>query len=414
MSEDSKKQKWHGAGKGIRYREHPTRRYGNHPDRYYSLFYKVNGKSYTEALGWESENREPGRSMLKRAEELMAQIRHNRRTGEAPVIKKERKELEELKVAEEKRKHLQQAAKDITLSEFFENYFASFAKRKLSAETYAHEYGNYKNWIHNVLGDIPIQNLTLMSWELLLASLFEANLVVRTKIYICGTLCRILKYARDLDFTVYVPTMKKLGLVQDDNRRTRVITNTELVAIFENLRKLNLYAYRLSYFAFLTGCRFSEAATLKWSEVQNDRVTFRNTKNKTNRTIPIPSPIKEMFGAMEYNIANYVFPQENGKPYQEPPSTFKLVVDKLHLNDGCDEHNKITFHSLRHTAATYMAKYLDIRSLMDIFGWKSITMAARYMHGNEDLKQKALNSISEYLEQDKQAKIIQFPNAIGQ
>lgn len=413
MAKGAKNTVWHSAGKGIRYKEHPTRRYGNHPDRYYSLFYKVNGKSYTEALGWESENREPGRSMLKRAEDLMALIRQNRRTGEAPVIKKERKELEELKVAEDRRQLLQKQAKDITLDEFFENYFAPFIKRKLAKETYLHEVGHYKNWIHDILGNCQIQNITLMSWELLLTRIFDANLATRTQIYICGTLCRILKYARDLDYNVYIPTMKKIGLVQADNRRLRIITQQELNEIFENIQKQNIYAYRLCYFSFCTGCRFSEAASLKWEDVQNKMVTFRNTKNKTSRIIPIPQTIQDMFAQMEQNLGSYVFLQRNGKPYREPPSTFKLVVDNLHLNDGCDERNKITFHSLRHTAATYMAKYLDVRSLMDIFGWKSITMAARYLHGNEEQKQKAMNSLSRYLEQDSQARIIQFPVASG-
>jgi hypothetical protein len=38
---------------GIRYREHDTRRHGvgNKPDRYYTIFYKLEGKMVEEAVG---------------------------------------------------------------------------------------------------------------------------------------------------------------------------------------------------------------------------------------------------------------------------------------------------------------------------------------------------------------------------
>ena len=43
--------------RGIRYREHPTRRHGvpRRPDRYYVIRIAVDGVMRQEALGWESE-----------------------------------------------------------------------------------------------------------------------------------------------------------------------------------------------------------------------------------------------------------------------------------------------------------------------------------------------------------------------
>ena len=44
---------WIKVERGIRYREHPTRRYGvpRHPDRYYVLRLAVDGVMLQEALG---------------------------------------------------------------------------------------------------------------------------------------------------------------------------------------------------------------------------------------------------------------------------------------------------------------------------------------------------------------------------
>lgn len=47
--------KWIAAAKGIRYREHETRKHGKRPDRYWCIQYKLNGKTINEAVGWWSE-----------------------------------------------------------------------------------------------------------------------------------------------------------------------------------------------------------------------------------------------------------------------------------------------------------------------------------------------------------------------
>lgn len=405
--------KWVKAAKGIRYREHPSRRYGNHLDRYYSLYYKVDGKLVTEGLGWESENREPGRSMLQRAEEAMAQIRQNIRTGGGPVTKKERIEVARIKKAEEQKKRQQEELKNITLDEFFEKHFKPFAERNLKFKSCQTELGHYTVWMKDILGSVPVKNINSMTWDTLLAKIFKNQLSERTRRYICGTLCRILKLAKERGYEVEIPSMKKLGLPQQENRRERVISQEELSDILSMLIELNINAYRITIFAFYTGCRFSEAASLKWSEVREDCIIFRKTKNKTTRQIPLPAPVKELLDQINPRMSDYVFTNDSNEPYKEPPSSFKCVVDKLGLNEGKDEYNKITFHSLRHTAATHMAKYLDVRSLMDIFGWKCISMAVRYLHGNEDQKKSAMDSLSAYTEEPRSASIIQFNSSNG-
>jgi hypothetical protein len=55
-----------------------------------------------------------------------------------------------------------------------------------------------------------------------------------------------------------------------------------------------------------------------------------------------------------------------------------------------------------------LSQELDIRSLMDLLGWKQVAMPARYMHGNEERKIAALNNVGSLVEKKKQAHIIQF------
>ena len=96
--------KWISDGKGIRYYEHQTRKYGKRPDRYYTLVYRLGGKIKTESLGWESENCVPGgESLLKRAQCLLATLRENWRVGEGPQTLAEMRDCK--KAEKEKSRH---------------------------------------------------------------------------------------------------------------------------------------------------------------------------------------------------------------------------------------------------------------------------------------------------------------------
>lgn len=406
--------KWIKAGKGIRYFEHPSRRYGNHLDRYYSLFYKLKGKTYTESLGWESENRIPGQTMLQRAEEAMALIRQRRRTGGAPIIKKERfKEAEDKRIEEEKEKN-KKAKDEMLLDEYYENYFRNIAESRLKAKSLQTELGHYNVWIKNILGNMPLKDISIEHWDLLIKSMKSSKLSQRTKRYICGTLCRILKSAKERGFSTSIPTFKMLGIQMNDNRRMRVLSPSELTNLLEEIKNLSENAYNFTLFAALTGCRFGEASNLKWNDIQNGKIIFKNTKNKSNRMISIPDNLSEILNIIrEVSKSEYVFVNDRGEQYRNIPSAYINAVKKLNLNEGYDNYNRVCFHTLRHTAATYMAKYLDIRSLMDIFGWKSITMAARYMHGDEDVKKTAINSMGNMLLQKQGASIHRFPKKLS-
>ena len=65
----------------------------------------------------------------------------------------------------------------------------------------------------------------------------------------------------------------------------------------------------------------------------------------------------------------------------------------LRFNEGRGRLDRISFHSIRHTVATELANKLDLRSLMDVMGWKVPAMALRYMHGDEEKKIDALEAL---------------------
>ena len=105
-----------------------------------------------------------------------------------------------------------------------------------------------------------------------------------------------------------------------------------------------------------------------------------------------------------------VFPRADGDQHKEAPHTFRTVVENLGLNNGRGTRDRVTFHSIRHTVASQLAKTLDVRSLMDIMGWKVVAMAARYIHSNEDTKRAAMASLEKTLAPQEKGKVLSFPN----
>jgi len=53
-------------------------------------------------------------------------------------------------------------------------------------------------------------------------------------------------------------------------------------------------------------------------------------------------------------------------------------------------HANSAEHQAWDIGRTILAGMLDIRSLMDVMGWKQAAMEARYVHSNENTKRAAL------------------------
>ena len=299
-----------------------------------------------------------------------------------------------------------------TLADFWEEYHA-WAQTKKKPDSLGKEEGHWNNWIEPALGNKPLQEITLSDWESLAQKLHKAGLSKRSQEYTLGTLRRILRRAYQKGkVSAPPPTGAEVGvtLKPGENRKTRVLSSDELQKILAELKELNLPAYRLALFSAYTGCRFSEAATLKWSQVDlsGKTVTFHETKNKDSRTVPLSKTVREELEAIgPGQPGEHVFIRKDGIPFPEPPESFRTVVNRLGLNKGRSRRDRITFHTLRHSAATLWAQSgLPLRDLMELGGWKTASMALRYQHGNDKAKQKAINSLESSLSSD--SKVIPF------
>jgi len=379
---------------GVRYREHRDRKHGAVRDRYYAITYWWEGKTHTEGLGWASEGIKPSDCFEK-----LELLKKNQKLRQGPCTLGELREEQDRNKRTEQEALLAEEKRRVTLERYFENDYAPAAKAKKKATTWAKEVQHFRSWIGPLLGRERLEDIDLPHWDDLVKRLDTAGLSARSKEYITGTLRRILRFAFDRRVTkIPPPSAKRVGVKGpgDSNRRTRVITLAEEASILEKLVDEDNHAERFVRFGFLTGARASEIFNLRWGNVDftHGVVRFTDTKNKDARELPLSSAARELLEGMKVGKTDaHVFTKPSGKPYSQAPQVYYDIVRNLGLNDGRGPHDKIDFHSIRHTVATRLARRLTIRELMDVMGWRVMAMAARYIKSDDATVRSALDSL---------------------
>ena len=88
---------------------------------------------------------------------------------------------------------------------------------------------------------------------------------------------------------------------------------------------------------------------------------------------------------MGYNLNGLIFTNLLGEKITEVSHTFDRVVDKLFNQNLKDKRDKVVFHTLRHTYASWLVqRKVDLFSVKELLGHASIKMTLRYSHHSPD------------------------------
>lgn len=385
---------------GVRYREHYTRRHGIKKDRYFSIRYYSDGKRFEEGLGWASEG-----MTQEKAAGIRGGLAENRRRGEGPDTLKAKRAIQKI----EQSKAL---AESLTLAEFWGGDYIHTLKTRVKETSWSKEVAHYEKRISPLMGSKPLKSITPEDVDRMLDRMREAGLAPRTQEYAVGTLCRIWKHAAKRKMVKPGENPASgVSLARVNNTRLRVLTPQELKSIIDFLSVTDLAAYAVTLFCAFTGCRFSEAARLTWEHVDLSRSTafFVDTKNKEPRQVFMVPELVSMMEARGIGTpGDHVFTMKSGTPFSEPPHAFRTAVNNLKLNIDRGDRDKVTFHTLRHTAATIAARRgVPVKDMQIVFGWKTPAMVFRYAKGDEDTQRNAMNGLAQSLTAEP-AKVLPF------
>lgn len=148
--------------------------------------------------------------------------------------------------------------------------------------------------------------------------------------------------------------------------------------------------------AVSTGMRASEIINLRWEDYDpiGGFLHLKNTddftlKNKRRRSIPLNKTAKSVLDAIRRE-SEYIFSNEKKlkRPVSSISSRFKKCVRKAHLPE------EIHFHSLRHTAATWLIQQgVPVTYVQRILGHANVSTTLIYTHHAEEHLKHAVQKI---------------------
>ncbi len=145
--------------------------------------------------------------------------------------------------------------------------------------------------------------------------------------------------------------------------------------------------------ALNTGMRKSEILNLRWEQIdlQHGFIYLDMTKNGYNREIPINTTLRDALQGVERTQGNpFVFPSPvTGKALISIKRTFKTALRRSRIAD-------FRFHDLRHTFASHLVMAgVDMRTIADLLGHKSLSMSYRYAHLAPSHRQRAVGVLDD-------------------
>ena len=269
---------------------------------------------------------------LSEARRKAEQLRKSVRDGADPTLERRTRRLRA------------QAARDGvgTFRALLESYFTKGpgSQRRRAAETKQIIETVFEKVLNNTAFDLDRATLQLLAddWR----SAQTAALAVR-----CLRPC--LKWAGRR--ALVPPGAANLEAPAQVHKRSRVLTNDELRAIWPHLRGGHGQVIK---WLLWTGCRLSEATGMTWGEVKDDLWTIPSIrrKNGQSHTVPLPRQAGDMLRTAathrgESQSGSFVFPSTRGRQL----SNWGWQTKRLHRLSGTSGWHR---HDLRRTVATLL------------------------------------------------------------
>jgi integrase len=163
------------------------------------------------------------------------------------------------------------------------------------------------------------------------------------------------------------------------------------------------------------GLRAGEIFDLKWSNVDLDHIMMilMDTKSGKNRTVHLTQKAKEMLENFpKGNPGDFVFTDRDGQKIQDVSNAFMRAVNKLKLNEGVtDRRLKVTFHTLRHTYASWLVQQgVDLYTVKELMGHSTLAMTERYSHLRKENLTNAVKKFEDRMQIDEKSKLAKVEN----
>ncbi len=170
--------------------------------------------------------------------------------------------------------------------------------------------------------------------------------------------------------------------------------------MLNELREHSEQLYEIALISLSTGMRFGEIVNLEWNCIDFDSglIVIKDPKARKNRVAYMLDNIHALFSKKRLESIDcgkgaegLIFTNTAGGRITSISHTFDRVANRLFNQNIQDKRDKVVFHTLRHTYATWLVqRKIDIFSVKELLGHASIKMTLRYSHHSpEGLRKSA-------------------------
>ncbi|NDY55861.1 tyrosine-type recombinase/integrase [Desulfovibrio sulfodismutans] len=365
---------------GVRYYEHASRKHGVRLDRYFAIRAQVGGKRREEGLGWASE----GWSEQKAAT-VLSDLKKAHATGEGPVSLAEKRALADADRKAREEAEVLKAHEAVTLANFFhEVYFPQQAIDHKRPSTVKREEIMFRVWIGPAIGKTRVKDLGELHVQRVKKAMLDAGRSPRTIEYAFAVIRQIVNLARQRGLYQSESPTRLVKRPAKDNRRHRFLEENEAQRLLEALAEKSRTVHDQALLALNAGLRAGEIFSLVWADVAHDGLKVRDTKSGKNRVVPLTRTAREMLEARRLDDAapsDLVFPSEKGTRIGQVSQTFIKTADELFNMGVEDARDRVVFHSLRHTFASWLVRRgTPLITVARLMGHATTAMTERYSH----------------------------------
>ncbi len=196
--------------------------------------------------------------------------------------------------------------------------------------------------------------------------------------------------------------VKAVKLFKENNARTRCLTDEEETRLYNALPD---YLKPFLVVALNTGMRWGELARLMWENVDfyTGTLHVRQSKSGEGRRIPMNRVVRETLQAVRRDQVQKARDQKDGEREILSPLVFCAPQGGFLRNFSRDWYpalqkanvSDFRWHDTRHTAASRLVMAgVDLYTVKEILGHKTLAMTARYSHLSPGHQRQALERLA--------------------
>jgi site-specific recombinase XerD len=300
------------------------------------------------------------------------------------------------------RRHVAIAAYQKRKMEILEGKFFPVARRQIRFDEIATDTLEYSKRQHSAahrrnvasrikdllkqFGGRPAEKITPLDVERFLLRLSAEGLKASTVNRYHALLSLIYTLALRNEKVISHP-VRQVRQLRENNGRTRFLKEPEEVALRDAIRKDCPERLPELDLALNTGMRLGEQYGLTWPDVEIERrmLTLRKTKNGDARYLPLND--MAVAALKDLQECSSALGRKTVCLSRSPRAWFNACIKGAKLED-------FHWHDLRHTFASRLVMAgVELRTIQELLGHKTIAMTVRYTHLSEAHKLQAVGKL---------------------